>query len=163
MNTPRTFRLRPATPHDIPGLLRCLRSAFEPYRPQYSAGAFVDTTLTPKAARHRLRTMTVLVAHDVSGQIRGTIAWAAESATTAHLRGMAVEPNWQGSGVAHALLSLALEQVREARFRRVTLDTTLPLQRAIKFYQRNGFHPTGRVTDYFGMPLHEYARDLEEG
>jgi len=160
VNRPRTFRLRQASEEDVPRLLRCLQRAFEPYHAQYSAEAFADTTLTPELARQRLGTMSVLVAHDDRGEVRGTISWKVESATSAHLRGMAVDPDWQGSGVAKALLDLAHQQIRDAHLSRVTLDTTLPLQRAIRFYERNGYRPTGRVTDYFGMPLREYALDL---
>jgi hypothetical protein len=42
----------------------------------------------------------------------------------------------------------------------VTLDTTWPLQRAIRFYERQGYAATGRETDFFGMPLYEYAKPL---
>jgi hypothetical protein len=27
-------------------------------------------------------------------------------------------------------------------------------------FTRNGFIPTGRITDFFGMPLHEYAQAI---
>ena len=43
---------------------------------------------------------------------------------------------------------------------RVTLDTTQPLERAIRFYTRHGYAPTGTVSDFFGMPLYEYAKGL---
>ena len=43
---------------------------------------------------------------------------------------------------------------------RVTLDTTEPLQRAVCFYEKHGYRPSGRVTDFFGMPLHEYVKQL---
>jgi len=42
----------------------------------------------------------------------------------------------------------------------VTLDTTRPLERAIRFYERCGYRATGVVRDFFGMPLFEYAKDL---
>lgn len=35
-----------------------------------------------------------------------------------------------------------------------------PLERAIPSYRRNGFHPTCEVTDFFGMPLYEYAMTI---
>jgi hypothetical protein len=44
--------------------------------------------------------------------------------------------------------------------RRVTLDTTLPLTAAIKFYENNGYRKSGQVTDFFGMPLLEYVKEL---
>ena len=31
-------------------------------------------------------------------------------------------------------------------------------QGAIRFYERNGFHPSGKVTGFFGMPLYEYVK-----
>ncbi len=30
----------------------------------------------------------------------------------------------------------------------------------MRFYRRNGLVPTGGVTDFFGMPLYEYAKPL---
>ena len=43
---------------------------------------------------------------------------------------------------------------------RQCLDTTEPLQRAVRFYLRHGFRASGRVTDFFGMPLFEYLKIL---
>jgi DNA-binding transcriptional MerR regulator len=42
----------------------------------------------------------------------------------------------------------------------VTLDTTEPLTRAIRFYERQGYSPSGRVTDFYGMKLYEYRKAL---
>ena len=42
----------------------------------------------------------------------------------------------------------------------MTLDTTRPLECAIRFYERCGYRATGVVRDFFGMPLFEYAKDL---
>ncbi len=43
---------------------------------------------------------------------------------------------------------------------RITLDTTEPLQRAMRFYERNGYQRTGHVGNFFDMPLIEYAKLL---
>ena len=43
---------------------------------------------------------------------------------------------------------------------RVTLDSTEPLLRAAKFYQRNGYRRTGKIADYFGMRLIEWEKPL---
>jgi len=43
---------------------------------------------------------------------------------------------------------------------RVTLDTTAPLTRAIRLYERQGYRSSGRVGTYFGMELFEYAKQL---
>ena len=48
--------------------------------------------------------MTVLVAVDQSGHVIGTIAHRVAAAGEGYLRGMAVNPEWHGLGVAQKLL-----------------------------------------------------------
>jgi len=103
--------------------------------------------------------MTVLVTESES-EVVGTIAYSQIDTDEGHLRGMAVLPQWQAQGVAKTLLIAAKTKLRAQDCRRVTLDTTEPLQRAIRFYEKNGYQPTGRVSDFFGMRLHEYAKAL---
>jgi GNAT superfamily N-acetyltransferase len=73
---------------------------------------------------------------------------------------MAVLPRWQGKGVASALLEAAETELRNQRCNRVTLDTTEPLMRAMRFYERRGFTRSGRVSDFFGMPLHQWVKRM---
>jgi GNAT superfamily N-acetyltransferase len=155
---PPTISIRQATLEDLPGILACLRAAFEPYRARYTPEAFRDTTPDGEALRLRLHAMTVLVAAELD-RIVGTIAFSLEG-TEGHLRGMAVLPDRQGSDIATSLLSRAEAELRARGCTRVRLGTTEPLERAIRFYGKRGFAPTGRVTDFFGMPLHEYAKRL---
>ncbi|HET8946775.1 MAG TPA: GNAT family N-acetyltransferase [Candidatus Polarisedimenticolia bacterium] len=158
---PPTISIRQATPRDAPGILACLLAAFEPYRAQYTPEGFRDTTLDAGALGLRLAAMTVLVAaeHD---KVVGTIAFSLEG-TEGHLRGMAVLPDRQGSDLAAGLLSRAEADLRARGCTRVHLGTTEPLERAVRFYRRRGFMPTGRVEDFFGMRLHEYAKRLGSG
>jgi N-acetylglutamate synthase-like GNAT family acetyltransferase len=151
--------IRRAKEADAGGVLRCLQDAFEPYRSQYVAAGFTDTTLTPETLRQRMQQMTVLVARTAEGECIGTVAWSA-SGVEGHIRGMAVRPQWQGAGVAADLLAAAENDLRRHGCRRITLDTTAPLERAIAFYVRHGFQPSGKVGDFFGMPLYEYAKIL---
>ncbi len=110
-----------------------------------------------------MREMCVLVAlsrtADSEGKIAGTIGCKANG-EEGHLRGMAVLPEWQGTAVASALLAAAEAELRNAGCKYVTLDTTMPLQRAIRFYERHGFAASGRVADFFGMELFEYTKQL---
>ena len=73
---------------------------------------------------------------------------------------MAVLPQAQGLGVARRLLDVAESKLRDKECSRITLDTTAPLNRAIHFYEKKGFRRSGRVTDFFGMPLIEYEKLL---
>jgi len=151
------FTVRTATAADAQGVLDCLQAAFQPYRELYTPPAYADTVLAPQTVLERLRTMHLFVAVNAHGEVIGTIGGVA-SAAEGHIRGMAVLPGWQGRGVAKALL-LAVEAELLARgCVRITLDTTQPLQRAIRFYERHGYRATGAVQDFFGMQLFEYAK-----
>ena len=154
-----TIVIRKAHVADSPAILNCLAAAFEPYRTSYTRDAYRDTVLCAETITARLGSMQILVA--VSGdQIVGTIACAMQEAHGGHLRGMAVLPEWLGCGVAEQLLRAAEAELARRGCSRITLDTTEPLQRAMRFYERHGYRRSGRITDFFGMPLHEYAKGL---
>lgn len=167
--------VREAAQRDIPAIVQCLREAFHPYRDSYTPGAFADTVLSCHALELRMKTMCVLVAAKPgspaseacwdgkqSGQIAGTIAYQAVDEEEGHIRGMAVAPAAQGSGVAPLLLSSVESKLRGLHRSRITLDTTEPLVQAMRFYERHGFRRSGKVTDFFGMPLHEYVKVLRQ-
>jgi ribosomal protein S18 acetylase RimI-like enzyme len=157
--TALAFRIRKALATDGEAIVNCLRAAFEKYRKQYTPGAFADTVLDYSSVEERLLQMTIFVAVSWDTVI-GTIGCAA-SGIEGHLRGMAVAPEHQGSGVAAALLQAAEQELSNNGCRYMTLDTTEPLTRAIRFYERYGFVRSGRVTDFFGMKLYEYRKALQ--
>jgi len=151
--------VRYARARDADRILLCLRTAFEPHKADYTEAAFRDTVLDPELLRTRLSEMCVCVA-ERDGDVIGTIAAARVDSGEGRLRGMAVLPACEGSGAGRLLLRRAIDELTVAGCTRVTLDTTVPLVRAQRFYARNGFAPTGRVSDFYGMPLHEYAAPL---
>ena len=110
----------------------------------------------------RLKEMTVLIALGEQSRILGTIGFKPVSDVEGHIRGMAVHPEWQGRGVAWRLLEEAQKELRKLGCYRVTLGTTKPLEQAMTFYERNGFRRSGKVGDFFGMPLIEYVKNLED-
>ena len=157
-----TFLVRRATHADAYGILQCLATAFEPYRHDYTPAGFADTVLSPETIATRLSVMTLFVAQSDTGEIIGTIGCNDNGQGEGHLRGMAVLPSLQGRGVAAALLSAAEQALKENGCQRITLDTTRPLHRAIRFYESNGYVPTGVVGDFFGMELIEYAKTIAQ-
>jgi ribosomal protein S18 acetylase RimI-like enzyme len=154
------FQIRRANEADAGAILRCLAAAFESYRESYTAGALDDTVLSPATVGQRLAQMEVFVAEEPSGEVVGTIACQAVSPEEGHLRGMAVLPNWQGTGVAENLLSSAEFLLSAAGCKWISLDTTEPLKRAIRFYEKHGYKASGKVGKFFGMPLYEYVKQL---
>ncbi len=154
------YSIRGANAEDADGILECLRAAFEPYEPRYTSDAYRDTVLTPDTLRERFECMSILVAVMPAGDVIGTIACQVTSPDEGHLRGMAILPRYQGTGIADALLAAAEHDLQDAHCVRVTLDTVEPLRRAIRFYERHGYRPSGRAVDFFGMPLYEYVKTL---
>jgi L-methionine (R)-S-oxide reductase len=152
------FSIRKATTDDCHGILECLASAFAPFRDSYTPKGFLDTVLSPETVQQRLRDMAIFVAVRNDGSVIGTVAYKVEHAGEGHLRGMAVSPEWQGSHVAAELLARAEDELRNAGCSTITLDTTQPLRRAVRFYEKHGFQATGRIGDFFGMPLFEYRK-----
>jgi N-acetylglutamate synthase-like GNAT family acetyltransferase len=160
MTTPReiSIAVRAATSEDCEGILECLALAFAPYREAYTAEAFQDTVLTSETILKRMAQMFVFVATVESGDVVGTIACKLMDGVRGHLRGMAVRPEWHGSGVSACLLRKAEEELRKAGCTTITLNTTEPLKRASHFYEKYGFRPTGKVGSFFGMSLFEYSK-----
>jgi GNAT superfamily N-acetyltransferase len=150
--------VRKASPHDASAICACLEAAFAAYRSQYTDEGFSHTVLGQDAIKDRMSAMQLFVAVSM-GDIVGTIGCAAEG-EDGHLRGMAVLPDWQGAGIAPALLQTAEAALRLLGCKRVVLGTTEPLERAIMFYRQHGYGPAGRVGDFFGMRLHEYEKPI---
>ena len=150
--------IRRAKSEDAPGILACLRAAFEDYRYLYTPGAFLDTVLTPETLQARLAKIVVLVAANSSNEIIGTIACEVVMSGEGHLRGMAVLPGWRGKGLARQLLSRAESELHSRNCTRITLDTTEPLLRAMSFYEKHGYRRSGQISGFFGMPLIEYEK-----
>ncbi|HET9365951.1 MAG TPA: GNAT family N-acetyltransferase [Candidatus Angelobacter sp.] len=154
------FTIRRATPADAAGILACLQAAFQPYQSRYTPLAYADTVLTAETLHRRLEFMSIFIAASESAEVIGTIGCNPAGNGEGHLRGMAVLSAWQGAGVAEALLKSAESELHSLGCERVTLDTTQPLERAIRFYEKHGYRPTGKVADFFDMSLYEYAKPL---
>jgi len=150
--------IRSATGADCDEILACLRSAFEPYKTRYTPAAYNDTVLTRESLLARMKDMSIFVAVTDAGEVIGTIACHVRGEGEGHLRGMAVDPLWQGRGISQQLLVRAESEIHTRNCNRITLDTTEYLQRAIHFYERNGYRASGKVSDFFGMPLYEYIK-----
>ncbi len=153
--------VRRATSADAAGILDCLHAAFEAYRDRYTAEAFNDTVLAADTVQERLALMTLFVAVTTEGKIVGTIGCSRISEDEGHLRGMAVLDEWQGRGVASQLLEATESELRSQNCSRISLDTTEPLLRAMRFYEKNGYRRSGRIKDFFGMPLFEYIKRVK--
>jgi GNAT superfamily N-acetyltransferase len=82
------------------------------------------------------------------------------AAGTVYLWQMFVRRDWQGSGLAGALLDRLLEEARQRGYDRVVLWTPAGAEQARRFYEREGFELTGEEDpeSSFGLPLVQYGR-----
>jgi GNAT superfamily N-acetyltransferase len=104
------------------------------------------------------------------GEITGVASMAvttgadarAPDAGTIYLWQMFVRRDLQGSGLAGALLDRLFAEARRRGYRRIVLWTPTGAARARRFYEREGFEPTGEEDpdSKFGLPLIQYGRDL---
>ena len=158
--TATRYMIRRALPEQLPGIVACLAAAFERHRSAYTPEAFNDTVPDLEAMAGRLEQMAIFCASGQTKAVIGTIACVVTSPGEGHVRGMAVLPEFQGLGIADGLLNAAEKELRAQACSRVTLDTTRPLSRAMRFYTRNGYTRTDRVQNFFGMALFEYEKQL---
>jgi GNAT superfamily N-acetyltransferase len=78
---------------------------------------------------------------------------------TMYLWQMFVRPAWQGTGLAQALMDLALAEARERGYNRMTLWAAAGAAQARRFYEREGWTVSGHKDDEdFGLPLVQYER-----
>lgn len=157
--TPK-FTIQKATKSDSKAIHYVLKTAFHKYKPYYTKEGYKDTILSPKGIAERLEKMTLYVAVLDNEKIVGTIGWANLNLNEAHIRGMAVLPEYQGTGIASALLRKIEKDIKNMRCSYITLDTTKVLKRAQQFYKNNGYIHTGKVSDFFGMPVFQYAKKI---
>ena len=154
------FTVRRAGPSDVDAMVACLQAAFDPFRHDYSPGAWTDTVVDANGMRERLRTMTCFVVTDENNKVIGSVAGTLVSPQQGHLRGMSVDPAFHGSGAADMLLEAVEKEIgRQVGRGKITLETTSPLARASNFYRQHGYRASGHVTDYHGMQLFEYVKD----
>lgn len=154
------FSVRKATGEDASAIHETLKAAFEEYRNYYTEEGFKDTILSSQGVIKRLQKMELYVAVIDDEKIVGTIGWARITDEEAHIRGMAVHPDYHGTGIATALLKRTEREIEKAGYSYITLDTTEVLKRAQRFYQKQGYEHTGKVSEFFGMPIFEFIKKL---
>lgn len=155
------FVIRSATEIDANGIHKVLSSAFKEFKHFYSKEAYEDTILTGVKALDRIREMDVFVAVEENGTIIGTIGWEKVNQEEGHIRGMAVDPDWQGKEIADALLQVVEKEALSENCSFLSLDTTEILQRAQNFYRKHGFKKSGKTGDFFGNTIYEFLKELD--
>lgn len=74
------------------------------------------------------------------------IDWAFRPAKVCVVHRLLVDPEYQGHGIAQALMEYVENYAKEHKYRAMRLDTFIENPRAIKFYERLAYQRSGMVT-----------------
>ncbi|MFQ6082731.1 MAG: GNAT family N-acetyltransferase [Candidatus Aminicenantia bacterium] len=141
--------IRPGRVKEAAEVSCLMYKAFLPYRRYYTLGAFDYTILDLKKIKERVKKKLLFVV-EKEGRIIGTGSYR-DDGNFFYIRSMAVDPKYQGQGVARTMLQFFENLAKEKGFKEITLETTPFLKRAITLYQTFGFRRvenSGR--DFFG-------------
>ncbi len=156
-----TFIIREATKEDAYEIHRVIAAAFEKYRSFYTNEAFNDTISSKEGIENRLDNSTIFIAVNDKQEIIGTIGWQKVTKNEAHIRGMAVLPQYQGkNSPASLLIKKVEEEAKKHSCLVISLDTTEILQRAQRFYSKHGFQKTRKTGDFFGNTIIEFIKKI---
>lgn len=171
----RALKIRPATEAELPTARALLAETYSRY-----SGA-----MTPAIWRIYLadllpdeRLLPYLLVGEADGVVVATVRLyppgAAEvplPAEVGYLRGVAVRPDWEGRGLARALVAECERRIAALGAATVMLHTTEFMPRAVRLYRGLGYRRDRswdiRADDHYELPepsglvAHAYRRDLD--
>lgn len=150
--------LRFATPEDAEAITLVLAKSFAEYESSYTPQAFVATVPTVNEIKKRFGREIIWVALN-KGRIVGTVSVLPKEGSL-YIRSMAILPQARGNRLGEEFLREIEDYAIGHNFRRVFLNTTPFLERAIRLYEKLGFVRCG-ADDLFGTPLLTMERSLE--
>jgi [ribosomal protein S18]-alanine N-acetyltransferase len=147
------FRIRRATPMDLPALL-----ALE-------HGAFTTDHLSPRQYRQHLVSPTalVLVAVDESGLLGTALVFFRRESDLARLYSIAVAHGARGRGVGEALLAEVEHAARQRGATRMRLEVRQDNGAAMRLYERRGYMRFAERPGYYEDGGHAWRYEKELG
>jgi putative acetyltransferase len=134
--SPPTIRLVRDT--DVPAVVALVRDVLSEFGLRFGEGATTDEELWHLPSSYADHGGAFWVV-DAAGALLGTLGVFPVAPDTFELRKMYLRPKARGVGLGKGLLETSLVWLRERSARRVVLDTTEQMDRAIAFYESNGF------------------------
>lgn len=132
------MNLRPVAATDVPAVVDLVKGTLEEFGLEFGKGAVTDDQLLQLPESYRSDGGEFFVAYEGAALI-GTAGVAPVADGIYELRKMYLSPLARGKGVGAALLDACLAHCRRRGAKRVVLDTTEKMTRAIAFYERHGF------------------------
>lgn len=131
--------VRPVRADDVPAVVALVAAVLGEFGLTFGEGSGTDDQLRALPGAYEDAGGAFWVAAREDGALVGTCGVAPLDAETFELRKMYLDPQSRGLGLGRRLLEVALAFVRDRGARRVVLDTTEQMARAIAFYEAHGF------------------------
>lgn len=131
--------IREAQNLDVPEIVRLVTEVLGEFGLEFGKGSKTDDELLRLPDSYLQKGGAFWVARDSSGALTGTAGMFPVGEGTFELRKMYLCPEARGKGVARMLLESCVAFARSCGARRIVLDTTHQMERAIAFYEKNGF------------------------
>jgi len=150
---------RKAQIEEINDIHLVLSKAFKPYKKYYTYDAFNATVLSPIIIKDRiLNKKYEIFVITINRQIIGTVSLSMKDQDQIYIRSMAVHPDYQKRGVGLFILKKINKLAIRKNIKTISLDTSKPLKRAIKFYKNFGFKFTGTKKNFYGIDIYEMKK-----
>jgi GNAT superfamily N-acetyltransferase len=143
--------IRRANQRDAAAIELLIRESFHEHEPAYTPEAFDLATPREHEIEKRIKEWAVWVAVRAN-VIVGTISAYSEGSSL-HIRSMAVHPSMRGQGIGKLLLGRVEDFASANDYKRLLLNTTPFMNRAIRLYERFGFEFNGTEQNWFGTRL----------
>jgi putative acetyltransferase len=131
--------VRPVHESDVPAVVEIIRDVLAEFGLRFGEGSKTDEEVMNLPRAYADNGGAFWVASDAAGKIIGTCGVAPVGPGIYELRKMYLLPTARGLGVGQRLLDESIAWVRAQGGRRIVLDTTHQMTRAIAFYESNGF------------------------
>jgi GNAT superfamily N-acetyltransferase len=150
--------IRRANQRDAAAIELLIRESFHEHEPAYTPQAFDLATPREHEIEKRIKEWAVWVAVRAN-VIVGTISAYSEGSSL-HIRSMAVHPSMRGQGIGKLLLGRVEDFASANDYKRLLLNTTPFMNRAIRLYERFGFEFNGTEQNWFGTRLRTMTIEL---
>jgi putative acetyltransferase len=136
---PPSTAVREVRAADLPQIVDLVRDVLAEFGLRFGEGSATDEEVTRLPASYIDHGGAFWVAVDGASTILGTCGAFPVGEGTFELRKMYLRPAARGTGAGQLLFEACLGFVRSRDAKRLVLDTTHDMRRAIAFYERNGF------------------------
>lgn len=164
MSTPERAsqpEVRLATENDSPGIADVVRRAFGVYREHYTPEAMEVVTPGPDEFTRRLDLGPQWVV-ELDGEVVGTVSVTVEEGDL-YVKTMAVDPSFQGRGIAHLLMNAIDDYAATTTHDRIFLYTTYFSVGAKQLYEKHGYTWVRDTPpeEWYGVPGLEMEKEIK--